>query len=190
MKQNQEAPTKEQIRAVKTRALSNRGIGREYHFGSIAQITGDENHACIDIVNSFEPSSGHCITVFGKTNIAFDLFMLMARGLVIRGVDNLLVIPFTEILSPEPELVAKLRNDKPALFITGFLPDRALVDPQEYTRIEAFLMRYYLNDCIPLGIHIPTEYNENLKTIDHGDLLSDAFFGKLLSRSAIIDGDL
>lgn len=153
-----------QIEVGRAESLNLAGIGRSYHNRSLADLPKGP-----DLVNWFvergrsDLAQGKGWNIVGETGEARDTFMLLARGIHIKG--------FKVRQVPLRKLIANIVNETdmtedltlaPVLFISGFyspMPHHPTpMSPLEAHVVEAFIMERLDNNgpvCVQSTVRIP-----------------------------------
>lgn len=171
---------------IRTRLLSNRNIGRHYHYQSLTTY-GDKIAAkVLDKVTNYSVEDytlGKGFTFIGDGGIPYDLTMLTCRGLILRGFE-FYCFQLSDLINSDGELIQVLAEKSfPPLCITNFNPDSSRYDTKSYTILESVLQRRYLDEDIPLIVHFPVEHVENGNNVLYGDLVTNNFMDKLSKKN-------
>jgi hypothetical protein len=170
---------------VRTRLLSNRGIGKSYHHVSLSDYGTKNSEALLNSLLSYsgeEIAGGIGYSLFGDGIEAYELSMLLARGLILRELP-LYCFDFTDLVTLESGLIENLAELKtPPIFITNYKADSHDCDIKSYRILESFLSKKYIDQGIPLYIHFPYEWSGTEYT-KYGDIISKNFFERVVIRS-------
>jgi hypothetical protein len=159
--------------------LSARGIGKYYHELNLTEYPDLSSNKVIKWLETAdaELEKGRGIVFYGDDSVAYDLTILAARALVLKG-SRFACQDFYMLL--EQERREYMWQEKPPLAITNFTPNSQYVDAETYKRLET-LLNYYLDHKIPLFVHLPVPKGEPV-----GDIVSSVFLHRLLKSSTVI----
>ena len=163
--------------------LQNRGVGKKYHDMSLT----DYPHTQAEVIKTWlekeankHLQEGKGVILFSVKHEGYDLAMLTARALILSGYTKLKTIDFNFCM--EDEVLAEIGAEKPPLLITNFFPDASFVNPEKYKRLET-IINYYIDNCIPVILHIPAEHNGPKQ--EYGPLISPVLLDRLEKDSKI-----
>lgn len=169
--------------STRTRLLSNRGIGKAYHFRSLSDYEGEHARQVLDIVNSYEAEhviAGQGFNIFGESVEAYDMAMLLSRALILKNM-HLFVVDYCNLVDPDNEVFSVLAEKGfPPLTIMDFRAESTYTEVKVYNRLETILKKHYLNEHKPVIIHFPYQHNPSGKAVTVGDLMSQNLFDRLL----------
>ncbi len=177
---------KEEAAKIKTRLLSNRGIGRKYHYMSLNRYENSEEF--VELVKEYSKEDrvrGNGISIVGDSATAYDIAVLVARALLLlESLPDLRVVQFSELVDLNTGVLAELsQTGFPTLLILDYHPDSAHTSPSDYRRVESILKRHYVNESKPLLLHFPVPHIDNKNAFNYGDLASKNFIEHITNKN-------
>jgi hypothetical protein len=160
---------------VKTKLLRNRGIGTFFHNQS---LTTNENPKAKDVLEWITEkannhlSLGRSLSVYSTKGDGYTIAILAARALILSGYDKLECRSLTDAV--EPEFISHIYDKHPPLMLLNFDPNS--VDEEAYRKLENCLV-YYLDNMIPVFLHIPFDNADDFK--NKNEYVSSVFFDRV-----------
>lgn len=181
--------TKQQETKI-TNYLREKGIGRSYFYKNFSDIKSKPSEECKNWVLSCDDdlAAGKALTIVGRSDEAYDLFMLTMRGLILRPIPAR-VFSFIGLLTDQEHIDKFLSNKAHVIGISGFFPDSSRIDPQQYAAFENLLLKKYMDEMIPIVFHMPTEFTTRPAHGDHavyGDCVSPFVIDRIFKLNKIV----